>query len=246
MDHPIPLHNEHPETSIHYDPDDLAKIFRSRCSQLENRSQFDGLLSHYILKRNEYLGIRRQSKYHLFSLDKTFWNRYFPDEEFGGSDPDPIYSRVFADYFTSEKKMREDMKSQDVDMYEQVILLTELSKLYNEKLVTARNLATAVSQKTAILQKGGDGKISTPEIENGDRSSFEFVEAPELAGDYEIVKGHESPEAADSVGAYELMDASSSVEKSEVEKQHTSFIDAFTKLDVEDNETSWVLVQHET
>ncbi|KAB8301562.1 hypothetical protein EYC80_003406 [Monilinia laxa] len=171
-----------------------------------------------------------------------------PDEEFGGSDPDPIYSRVSGDYFMTEKKMREDMKSQNVDMYEQVIPLTELSKLYNEKLVTARSLATALAKKAAILQKVDDGKVSTPEIEDGDRSSFESVEAPELAGDYELVKGHGSFEAANSVDDYELIDASRSVEQSEIVEQTTDFPDAFTKLDldIDDNETSWVLVQHET
>ncbi|KAA8572090.1 hypothetical protein EYC84_002015 [Monilinia fructicola] len=95
-------------------------------------------------------------------------------------------------------------------MDEQVMLLNELSKLYNEQLATARNLATPASNKTTKDdgQKRDDGKIPTPEREDGDRSSFEFVEAPELAGNYESF----------AVGNYQSIDASGSVAKPEIFK----------------------------
>lgn len=90
------------------------------------------------------------------------------------------------------------------------MLLNELSKLYNEQLATARNLATPASNKTTKDdgQKRDDGKIPTPELEDGDRSSFEFVEAPELAGNFESF----------AVGNYQLIDASGSVAKPEIFK----------------------------
>ncbi|KAF7863090.1 hypothetical protein EAF04_007173 [Stromatinia cepivora] len=55
---------------------------------------------------------------------------FFPGEYFVDSDPDPVYTEFFAQYFNDQKAIREEMTNRDVPITEQIALLIGMSKVY--------------------------------------------------------------------------------------------------------------------
>ncbi|KAF7936515.1 uncharacterized protein EAE97_007881 [Botrytis byssoidea] len=92
----------------------------------------------YKAKCVEYYGDTVYISYFLYCWDKSISHYFFPGESFVGSDPDPTYSEVFAQYFNEQAQVRDELNECGVQVTEQVHVLLSLSKVYNNQLQLAR------------------------------------------------------------------------------------------------------------
>ncbi|KAF7879844.1 uncharacterized protein EAF02_008014 [Botrytis sinoallii] len=135
----IQLQNKHPHDSDAYHSSmfwekAIPRLARHTISDQDQKAVTD----RYQVKCVEYYGNTVHNNYFMYCWDKSISTYFFPGESFVGSDPDPIYSEVFAQYFNEQAQVRDEMNECGVEVTEQVDVLTSLSKVYNNQLQLAR------------------------------------------------------------------------------------------------------------
>ncbi|KAF7901335.1 hypothetical protein EAF00_003556 [Botryotinia globosa] len=135
----IQLENKHPSRSDSYHSsmfweEAIPRLARHTTSGQAQKAVTD----RYKAKCIEYYGDTVHSNYFLYCWDKSISNYFFPGESFSGSDPDPAYSEVFAQYFNEQAQVRDELNECGVQVTEQVDVLMSLNKVYNNQLQLAR------------------------------------------------------------------------------------------------------------
>ncbi|TGO35972.1 hypothetical protein BHYA_0139g00190 [Botrytis hyacinthi] len=135
----IQLENKHPSRSDSYHSSmfwekAIPRLARHTILGQDQKAVTDK----YKAKCVEYYGDTVHNNYFMYCWDKSISNYFFPGENFVGSDPDPIYSGVFAQYFNEQAQVRDELNECGVYVTEQVDVLISLSKVYNNQLQLAR------------------------------------------------------------------------------------------------------------
>ncbi|KAF5874226.1 uncharacterized protein Bfra_004232 [Botrytis fragariae] len=124
----------------------IPRLARHKMSGLDQKAVTD----RYQAKCEEYYGDTVNNNYFMYCWDKSISDYFFPEESFVGSDPDPIYSEVFAQYFNEQAQVRDEMNECGVHVAEQVGVLMSLSKVYNNQLQLARRPVRHLPSRAAM------------------------------------------------------------------------------------------------
>ncbi|TEY62718.1 hypothetical protein BOTCAL_0158g00130 [Botryotinia calthae] len=135
----IQLQNKHPSRTESYNSSMFweTAIHRLARHTVSGKDQ-KVIIDNYKAKCVEYYGDTVNHSYFMYAWNKSISNYFFPGKKFVGSDPDPVYSEVFAQYFNEQAQVRDEMNECGVHATEQVDILTSLSKIYNNQLQLAR------------------------------------------------------------------------------------------------------------
>ncbi|KAF7956941.1 hypothetical protein EAE96_004265 [Botrytis aclada] len=159
----IQLQNKHPSRSDSYHSSMFweTAIHRLARHTMSGRDQ-KVVTDRYMAKCVEYYGDTVNINYFMYCWDKTISNYFFPGEPFVGSDPDPVYSEVFAQYFNEQAQVRDEMNQCGVQMTEQVDVLTSLSKVYNNQLQLSRRPLRSLPSRAAVRVNSAGSQSGAP------------------------------------------------------------------------------------
>ncbi|KAF7900675.1 uncharacterized protein EAF01_007977 [Botrytis porri] len=166
----IKLQNKHPRESDDYHSSMFWEMAIPRLARHKMLGQDQkSVTDRYNVKCEEYYGDTVNNNYFMYCWDKTTSNYSFPGENFVGSDPDPVYSEVFAQYFNEQAQVRDEMNKCGVHVAEQVDVLMSLSKVYNNQLQLARRpLKNLPSRAAASINRAGS-QSGVPKPNSQDR-----------------------------------------------------------------------------
>ncbi|TGO62512.1 hypothetical protein BCON_0019g00480 [Botryotinia convoluta] len=155
----IQLQNKHPSRSDSYHSSmfwekAIPRLARHTMSGQDQKAVTD----RYQAKGVEYYGDTVNNNYFMYCWDKSISNYFFPGERFVESDPDPIYSEVFAQYFDEQAQVRDEMNECGVHVTEQVDFLISLSKVYNNQLQLARRPLRYLPSRAAVSVNSAGGQ----------------------------------------------------------------------------------------
>ncbi|CCD55453.1 hypothetical protein BofuT4_P158490.1 [Botrytis cinerea T4] len=129
------------------------------------------IIDNYKAKCVEYYGDTVNHSYFVYAWDKSISNCFFPGEKFVGSDPDPVYSEVFAQYFNEQAQVRDEMDECGVQVTEQI--LTRRPPKYSPRNVSV-SFNRADDQSTGPTRNHEDRNSEDIPMEDYD------VESPQL------------------------------------------------------------------
>ncbi|TGO22969.1 hypothetical protein BPAE_0149g00320 [Botrytis paeoniae] len=159
----IQLQNKHPSGSDSYQSSmfwekAIPRLARHTISGQDQKAVTDN----YQAKCVEYYGDTVKNNYFMYCWDKIISNYLFPGENFVGSDPDPVYSEVFVQYFNEQAQVRDEMNECGVHVTERVDVLTSLSKVYNNQLQLARRPLRYLPSRAAVSVNSSGGQSGVP------------------------------------------------------------------------------------
>ncbi|KAK6610250.1 hypothetical protein H4I95_03309 [Botrytis cinerea] len=183
----IQLQNKHPGESDSYN----SSIFWETAIHRLARHVMSGkdqkvIIDNYKAKCVEYYGDTVNHSYFVYAWDKSISNYFFPGEKFVGSDPDPVYSEVFAQYFNEQAQVRDEMDECGVQVTEQIDVLTSLSKVYNNQLQLTRRPPKYSPRNILVSVNRAKNQSTGPTRNHKDRNSEDIpmedcdVESPQL------------------------------------------------------------------